>query len=104
MSSEARQLCGAAAAAAVLIKLEIADATACKLCCAIQPLTRVEVDIGVQLPGHKVVIAAGDLFQFHRNVNEGIPPGNLEDILSNLLDDGGPGVIVLVHPTGHDYI
>lgn len=67
-----------------------------RMACA---LTRVEVDIGVELAADKVVVGAGDALQLNRNIDEGVAALNLEHLLRNLPDDLGPRVEVLVHPT-----
>src|SRR3990170_3503547 len=57
---------------------------------------RVEVDVGVELALDEVLVFQGDALQLQGDIQQGVPSGHLEDSIGRLLDDLGPGVIVLV--------
>ena len=56
----------------------------------------VEIDVGVKLPLDEVGIRKGDPLQLHSDFNELLFASDLEDLLSDLLDDLGTGVVVFV--------
>src|SRR5690606_1620461 len=56
----------------------------------------VEVDVRVEPPGDEVVVGERDLLQLEGDVEQGVAPGDGEDLVGGLLDDLRPGVVVLV--------
>jgi hypothetical protein len=59
--------------------------------------TRVEVDIGVQLALHEVVVFQRDFLQLECDVEQGVLAGDFEDVVGGLLDDARTRVEILVH-------
>src|SRR5262245_55990598 len=59
---------------------------------------RVEVHIRVELPGNEIVVREGNFFQLEGDVEQRVLAGDAEHVVSGLLDDGGPGVVILVNP------
>src|SRR5207245_9767007 len=57
---------------------------------------RVEVHIGVELPGHEVLVLERDALELHRDVDQRVPPGDVEHFLGHALDDLGALVVLLV--------
>eukprot|EP00906_Rhabdomonas_costata_P004793 RCo007130 len=59
----------------------------------------VEVDVGVELPGNKVIVLQRDPLQLHCELKQGLVllPQMLQHLVANLLDDLPSGVEVLVH-------
>src|SRR3954468_10497726 len=58
----------------------------------------VEVDVGVELALDEVLVLERDLLQLLGDLEERVRAGDLEDVHRGLLDDLGPGVVVLVDP------
>lgn len=56
----------------------------------------VEVNVGIQLSLDEVGIRKGDSFQLNSDLNQLLFSSNLEDLLSDLFDDLGTRVVVLV--------
>ena len=57
---------------------------------------RVEVDVRVELPLDEVLVLEGDALEFQRDVEERVAAGDFEDLVGEVLNDGCPGVEVLV--------
>ena len=58
---------------------------------------RVEVDVGVQLALHEVVVAKCGLFKFQCDVEQRVLSRHLKYVVRSFLDDLGARVVVLVH-------
>ena len=56
----------------------------------------VEVDVRVEPPLDEVVVLERDPFQLHREVDLGVPAGDLKDLFGNLAHDAGAWVVVPV--------
>src|SRR5690606_27731225 len=56
----------------------------------------VEVYVGVELPLHKVFVFKGNTLQLDGDIEERVAPGDVEDIIGNLLDDLGARIVVLI--------
>eukprot|EP00465_Bigelowiella_longifila_P003663 CAMPEP_0185257224 /NCGR_PEP_ID=MMETSP1359-20130426/6286_1 /TAXON_ID=552665 /ORGANISM="Bigelowiella longifila, Strain CCMP242" /LENGTH=187 /DNA_ID=CAMNT_0027842201 /DNA_START=257 /DNA_END=821 /DNA_ORIENTATION=- len=65
-------------------------------CLVDQP--RVEIHIGVELALDKEWIGKSDFLEFLSDFDHGLFAGDAEYIVSELSDDSGPRVVVLVHP------
>lgn len=63
-------------------------------------ITRVKVDIWVQLAVLEILISSSSLLQGNGNINQRIPALDFKDLLRNFSDDSSSGVKVLVHPAG----
>ena len=58
--------------------------------------TRVEIDVGVELAGDKVLVLKGDALKFHGNVDHGLTTNDREDIVGESADKSSSWVKVLV--------
>jgi len=57
----------------------------------------VKINVRVKLAGYEVLICQSNAFQLNRDVNERFSSRDLENFISKLLNNGGPGVEVLVN-------
>ena len=64
---------------------------------------RVEVHVRVELMVDEVVVLERDPLEFERDVQQRVVPGDLEHLVRDLLDDGRPRVVVLVHPVAEPH-
>mgnify|MGYP006109207221 FL=1 len=58
--------------------------------------SRVEIDVRVKLSLDEVLVGESDLLEGHGNINHRFTSNNGEDIISNLTDNSGSGIKVLV--------
>src|SRR5262249_38124402 len=58
---------------------------------------RVAVDVGIEIAVFEVLLVERAPLELHRDVDQGIPAGDLEDLLGRALDDARPRVVRLVH-------
>jgi hypothetical protein len=56
----------------------------------------VEVNVGVEFAVNEVAVSESNLFECHGNVDEGFATHNGEDIVGDLADNSGSGVVALV--------
>jgi hypothetical protein len=57
---------------------------------------RIKVHVGIELALYKVFVLQSDPLQFQRNLNLGIPPRDLKNLIGSPFDDFGTRVVVLV--------
>ena len=59
---------------------------------------RLEVHIGIQFALHEVLVLKRNLLQFHGQFELGIRARHFKYLVSDLTNDLGPRIVVLIHP------
>lgn len=67
---------------------------------------RVKVDVRIELALDKVIVSQSNSFELHGNLNQGLIPTHLKDLVGDLADDPGAGIKVAIDsmPKAHQLL